>query len=177
MRANRYGAGGSEYYAEANRRTAVIPLVESSEGAANFEKILRTPGITAVFLGPVDLSVAMGLKGNVNAPEVRSALLTMVEQANRAGIPVGALGLDPAFVQELFSRGLNFLAYGIDTILMYQKCCEIQQAVFGRSRAVRNSAGEPPKPFPVRQIPVLRQAKVEAFAVKQDELAGKAWIF
>lgn len=132
-RANRYGAGGSEYYAEANRRTAVIPLVESSEGAANFEKILRTPGITAVFLGPVDLSVAMGLKGNVNAPEVRSALLTMVEQANRAGIPVGALGLDPAFVQELFSRGLNFLAYGIDTILMYQKCCEIQQAVFGRS--------------------------------------------
>lgn len=133
VRANRYGAGGSEYYAEANRRTAVIPLVESSEGAANFEKILRTPGITAVFLGPVDLSVAMGLKGNVNAPEVRSALLTMVEQANRAGIPVGALGLDPAFVRELFSRGLNFLAYGIDTILMYQKCCEIQQAVFGRS--------------------------------------------
>ncbi|MDY3867581.1 MAG: aldolase/citrate lyase family protein [Dysosmobacter sp.] len=133
VRANRYGAGGSEYYAEANRRTAVIPLVESSEGAANFEKILRTPGITAVFLGPVDLSVAMGLKGNVNAPEVRSALLTMVEQANRAGIPVGALGLDPTFVRELFSRGLNFLAYGIDTILMYQKCCEIQQAVFGRS--------------------------------------------
>lgn len=141
VRANRYGAGGSEYYAEANRRTAVIPLVESSEGAANFEKILRTPGITAVFLGPVDLSVAMGLKGNVNAPEVRSALLTMVEQANRAGIPVGALGLDPAFVRELFSRGLNFLAYGIDTILMYQKCCEIL-SVAPRSEGFCRGASE-----------------------------------
>ena len=131
VRANHYGAGGQSYYEEANRNTAVIALVESPEGVRNFSEILRVPGLTAVFLGPVDLSVAMGLKGDLSAPEVRRALLDMVEQANRAGVPVGALGLDPAFVRELFARGLNFLAYGIDTILMYQKCCEIRQSVFG----------------------------------------------
>ena len=131
VRANRYGAGGPEYYEEANRSTAVIPLVESPEGVRNFDEILRVPGLTAVFLGPVDLSVAMGLKGDLSAPEVRQALLTMVEKACRANVPVGALGLDPAFVRELFAHGLNFLAYGIDTILMYQKCRDIQRSVFG----------------------------------------------
>ena len=131
VRANRYGAGGPEYYENANRDTAVIALVESPEGVKNFDEILRVPGLTAVFLGPVDLSVAMGRKGDLSAPEVRQALLEMVDKANRAGVPVGALGLDPAFVRELFARGLNFLAYGIDTILMYQKCREIRQAVFG----------------------------------------------
>ena len=79
VRANHYGAGGPEYYEEANRSTAVIPLVESPEGVRNFDEILRVPGLTAVFLGPVDLSVAMGLKGDLSAPEVRQALLTMVE--------------------------------------------------------------------------------------------------
>ena len=131
VRANRYGAGGQEYYEKANRETVVIALVESPEGVKNFDEILRVPGLTAVFLGPVDLSVSMGLKGDLSAPEVRQALLTMVEKACRAGVPVGALGLDPAFVRELFAHGLDFLAYGIDTILMYQKCREIQQAVFG----------------------------------------------
>lgn len=76
--------------------------------------------MTEVFLGPVNLSV----------PEVRRALLTMVEKVRRASIPVGALGLDPAFVRELFAHGPDFLAHGIDTMID-QKYREIQQAVFG----------------------------------------------
>lgn len=125
VRANRYGAGGPEYYAEANRNIAVIPLIESPEGVKNFDTILHTDGIASVFLGPVDLSVSLGLCGNLNAPEVKSMLLDMVRRASAAGIPVGALGLDPDFIAELFSAGLNYLAYGIDTILMYQTCKEI----------------------------------------------------
>lgn len=89
MRANRYGAGGSEYYETANRETALMALVESPEGVKNFDDIIRVPGLTAVFLGPVDLSVAMGLKGNVGAMEVREALLDMVRREGKAGVPVG----------------------------------------------------------------------------------------
>ena len=125
VRANRYGAGGPEYYAEANQNIAIIPLIESPEGVKNFDSILHTDGIASVFLGPVDLSVSLGFHGDLNALEVKTMLLDMVRKASSAGIPVGALGLDPGFIQELFSAGLNYLAYGIDTILMYQKCKEI----------------------------------------------------
>lgn len=133
VRANHYGAGSSEYYSDSNRDVAIITLVESPEGVRNFDAIVRTPGLTAAFLGPVDLAVAMGLKGDIAAPRVQEALLTMIHKANAVGVPVGALGLDAAFAQLLFAEGLGFLAYGIDTILMYQKCHEIMESVFGKS--------------------------------------------
>ena len=135
VRANRYGAGGPEYYAEANRNIAVIPLIESPEGVKNYDAILRVDGIASVFLGPVDLSVSLGLCGDLNAPEVKSMLLDMVRKAAAAGVPVGALGLDPDFIAELFSSGLNYLAYGIDTILMYQKCRELAEKMEGFTTA------------------------------------------
>lgn len=122
VRANRYGAGGPEYYEKANRETVVIPLIESPAGIENFAAILSVPGISAVFLGPIDLSVALGLKGDVSNPQVQKMLLSCVDQAHDAGVPVGALSMDSSFIEELFAHGLNFLAYGIDTILMYQHC-------------------------------------------------------
>ncbi len=125
VRANRYGAGGSEYYEKANRNTVIIPLIESPAGVENFDAILAVPGISAVFLGPIDLSVALGLKGNVMDPVVERMLLSCVDKACAAGIPVGALSTDSGFIKELFSHGLNFLAYGIDTILMYNLCLGI----------------------------------------------------
>ena len=131
VRANRYGAGGAEYYETANRETVVIPLIESPLGVKNFDAILAVPGISAVFLGPIDLSVAMGLKGDVGAPAVQAALLSCVDKARAAGIPVGALSMDPAFIKRLFAHGLNFLAYGIDTLLMYQTCRSIRDSVQG----------------------------------------------
>ena len=130
VRANRYGAGGSEYYENSDRNVTVIALVESPEGVRNFDAIVRTPGLTAVFLGPVDLSVSMGLKGDIGAPSVQTVLLEMIHKANAAGVPVGALGLERTFIKQLFAEGLNFLAYGIDTILMYQKCQEMMDGVF-----------------------------------------------
>ena len=125
VRANRYGAGGGEYYEKSNQETVVIPLIESPAGIKNYSEILAVPGISAVFLGPIDLSVAMGLKGDVNNPAVQALLLRCVDQAKAAGIPVGALSTDSKFIKELFDHGLDFLAYGIDTILMYNMCREI----------------------------------------------------
>ena len=132
VRANRYGAGGPEYYAEANRKVAVIPLIESPEGYKNFDSIVHTEGISSVFLGPVDLSVSLGCCGDLNNETVKRMLLDMVRQAKAAEVPVGALGLDYGFVAELFREGLDYLAFGIDTILMYQKCREIYSSVMGR---------------------------------------------
>lgn len=129
VRANCYGKGGSEYYDIQDNETAVIALIESPEGVSNFNDIIKVEGLTSVFLGPVDLSVSMCLKGNAQAPEVQSALLDMIKKANEAKIPVGALGLSPEFIKSMFSAGLDYVAYGIDTILMYQKCKEIMDSL------------------------------------------------
>ena len=128
-RAFEYGKKGGENYAASNRDVAVIPLIESRRGVKNFPEIVRTPGITSIFLGPVDLSVDMGLCGNIDDPSVQTALLDMIHESNAAGVPVGALTLDPAFTKHLFREGMDFCGYGIDNIIMYRALKEIHDSV------------------------------------------------
>lgn len=100
----------------------MIPLIESPAGIEHYDAILAVPGISAVFLGPIDLSVALGLKGDANDPTVQNMLLSCVKKAKAARVPVGALSMDHRFIKELLNSGLDFLAYGIDTLLMYNMC-------------------------------------------------------
>lgn len=129
VRANHYGAGGEAYYENANRQIAVIPLIESPQGVANFDAILAVPGISAVFLGPIDLSVSLGLKGRLDDEALQTMLLDCVRKAKAAGVPVGALSMDAGFIRRLVENGLHFVAYGIDTILMYKLCQDIRAQV------------------------------------------------
>lgn len=134
VRANCYGRDADTgYYARANRDVAVIPLVETEKGVSNFKEIAETPGITAVYLGPADLSVDMGLKGDVNHPRVLQALEQMVHAAVRAGVPVGSLTLNPEVTRHLLDEGMDFVGYGIDTILLYRMCRGIYDEILGKS--------------------------------------------
>lgn len=128
-RANHYGESGIEYYAKANQETAVILLVESAEGIHNFDEILATSGISAVFLGPVDLSVSMGFQGDVTRREVEETIALMIQKANEKNIFVGVLSMNVTTAKKLYHTGADFVAFGIDTMLFYEKCKEVKKAV------------------------------------------------
>src|SRR3954471_18506363 len=52
----------------ANDDVAGIAMVEGKEGVAAVDEILATPGLDAVFLGPVDLAASLGLVGRAGHP-------------------------------------------------------------------------------------------------------------
>jgi len=52
---------GPGYFIEANERVAVIPMIETPEALANVDEIAAVPGVDALFVGPFDLSIALGL--------------------------------------------------------------------------------------------------------------------
>ena len=49
-------AAPDDWHARANDDVAVIAMVEGKDGVAAVDEILATPGLDAVFLGPVDLA-------------------------------------------------------------------------------------------------------------------------
>jgi len=65
--ARSYGPGrvtlyaGDGYFEHANAEVACIPMVETAEALANLDAILDVPGIDAVYFGPSDMSVSLGL--------------------------------------------------------------------------------------------------------------------
>lgn len=60
---------GPAYFATANARIAVIPMIETQGALEAAASIAAVPGVSALFLGPYDLSVALGLKPGDNDGE------------------------------------------------------------------------------------------------------------
>ena len=52
--------GGADYLAKANDEIVVMAMIETKEGLANLDAICATPGLDAVYIGPADLSFALG---------------------------------------------------------------------------------------------------------------------
>jgi len=61
--------GGSDYVAKANDEIVVMAMIETKEGLANLEKICATPGLDAVYIGPADLSFALGMAPRGDNPD------------------------------------------------------------------------------------------------------------
>ncbi|EHJ60691.1 HpcH/HpaI aldolase family protein [Novosphingobium pentaromativorans] len=106
------------YYAGGGR-DAEDPLcfvmIETAEGLQNVDAIAATPGVDGLFVGSMDLALALGLGLSTTMEEpVFKAIDEVVAACERHGkIPgCGTLGLPNA--KELMGRGVRFLAAGSD---------------------------------------------------------------
>ena len=52
-----------------NELSAELAMIETAEGLANLEAICATPGLDAVYVGPADLSLALGLAPRADNPD------------------------------------------------------------------------------------------------------------
>ena len=82
---------GPDYYAAANQQVACIPMIETAEALENLDAILDVDGVDAVYVGPADLSISLGLPpGPDNADTAfQDALTTIVAACTARGIPAG----------------------------------------------------------------------------------------
>ena len=85
------GARTPEYVVTANDRIAVIPMIETAEAIGRLDSILSVPGVDAVYVGPADLSLSLGLRpgNNDDAASFREALDAIVAGCRRYGVVAG----------------------------------------------------------------------------------------
>ncbi len=132
VRAAEYGGiAASRFYAQDNERTAVVLLVEGSQGIAQLDEILAVSGVDALLVGPVDLSHALQLPGQENHPIVRGKLRGMVERAKTRGIAVGVWSADVTGAQEWASLGVQILAISTDGMIFFDACHRIVSSIRG----------------------------------------------
>jgi 2-keto-3-deoxy-L-rhamnonate aldolase RhmA len=128
VRANQFGKGAN-YYEDANRSVAVIALVEGAEGMGNFDEIIDVPGIDAIYIGPVDLSVSMGLHGDVYDPRVIAAMESLIGKAKGKGRIVGTYCTSIEEAKKWIGKGVDFIDFSTDTDMFMAKCREIVSAL------------------------------------------------
>ncbi len=78
IRAGIYGHAGPGFTARANAEVLVIPMIETREAIDNLDAILDVKGVDAVYVGPNDLALSLGLAPSTDSDEPE--LLAVFEQ-------------------------------------------------------------------------------------------------
>ncbi|WP_435075148.1 HpcH/HpaI aldolase family protein [Halorubrum sp. HHNYT27] len=113
-RASRWGLA-DEYVATSDDETLVGVTIETKESVENIDDILAVPELGFVFIGPFDLSVALGCPGEIDHPDVQDAVETVRSAAVDAGVPVGGLGFGMDDVNEKAANGYQMVNLGSTT--------------------------------------------------------------
>lgn len=135
IRAKYYGGGGThgggDYHHFADEETLVIPQIETREAIANLDAILEVPGIAAIYVGPSDLSMALGKeprKGQSD-PEVVEARQTILAAAKRHGIPAGIHTNSTDVAVAMIKEGFQLTSIQSDDRFLMSKAKEEVTAV------------------------------------------------
>ena len=110
-RASDYGRSFAEYLAQADDRLVRIVQIESGEAVEAVSEITDVVGLDSVFVGPADLSAALGVSGAYRDPQFREAIETVIADSS---VPVGTLATDPELVEYWTELGFDYLVVGSD---------------------------------------------------------------
>lgn len=112
--------GGPDYVANANDEIVIMAMIETKEGLANLDAICATPGLDAVYIGPADLSFALGMEPRGDNPDpVHIATCDKIrESAHQHGIKAVMHCASAAFAAEAVKRGFDMVMLTSDLASM-----------------------------------------------------------
>jgi 4-hydroxy-2-oxoheptanedioate aldolase len=84
---------------------------------ANVEAIVATPGLDGVYIGPSDLSLAIGGPPGQDSddPALMAAFDKILAACKAAGVRVGVHTASTAYAKKMVERGFDLVTGGIDT--------------------------------------------------------------
>ena len=103
-----------KYMTRANEETFLVLQIEDGEALEQVEEIAAVAGIDVLFVGAGDLSVSLGVPGQVKHPRVLEAVRRAVRACEGRGIACGTSAIDPEHCRVLLDEGVRYFADGSD---------------------------------------------------------------
>jgi len=119
-RGQNYGFDFAKYTAEWNDRASIILLIESIDAVKRIGEILDFEEISAVIIGPYDMSGSLGIPGQIDDPQVTEACNKVVEACRRHRKACGTqvVEITEAAVQGAFDAGFTFVILSSDLFIL-----------------------------------------------------------
>jgi 4-hydroxy-2-oxoheptanedioate aldolase len=132
--------GGPDYFAGANETILTLGMIETPQGLRNVDAIAAVAGLDGLFIGPADLSLALGVSP---VPQWRSgplaeAIDTILASARRHGKIAGIYCTSLAFAQDMKNKGFDYINLSNDVAYLRTASQEWVAALKG--------AADPAKP-------------------------------
>jgi 4-hydroxy-2-oxoheptanedioate aldolase len=116
-RASRFGRV-KDYHARAAEELCVLVQIETRLGLTNLDAIASVEGVDGVFIGPGDLSAALGYLGQQKHPDVVAVIEGAIRRIRELGNAPGILTSDEALARRYIESGCLFTAVGADISLL-----------------------------------------------------------
>lgn len=112
--------GGADYAQHANDTVVVLAMIETRQGLENLDEILSVDGLDGVYIGPSDLSLALGCRPTFDDvdPPVAQAIEHVVARARAHGRVAGVHNGAPTAALRRIGQGFGFVTVSSDARLM-----------------------------------------------------------
>jgi 4-hydroxy-2-oxoheptanedioate aldolase len=106
------------YFRDADDQMCLLVQAETKLALQNLDAIAAAEGVDGVFIGPADLSAALGHRGDAAHPDVQAAIKDAFARILKAGKAAGILTSNNEWADEYLKLGATFVAVGTDVGLM-----------------------------------------------------------
>jgi 4-hydroxy-2-oxoheptanedioate aldolase len=115
---------GSDYFDHANDAVACIPMIETTQAIDSLDEILAVPGIDAIYVGPADLSITLGLPPRPdNGPAFHEALARIVTGCQKHGVVPG-VHANAQLARARIEAGFRMITISNDVAAMARAAAE-----------------------------------------------------
>ncbi|NLY09104.1 MAG: host specificity protein [Tissierellia bacterium] len=104
----------SQYMESTNKGNMLIPQCETLGALNVIEEIMGLKGVDGIFVGPFDLSIAMGIPGDFHNPKFQQALDRIVKAAKNENKPAFIYAPNTLAAKEQMERGYQGIAISMD---------------------------------------------------------------
>ncbi len=109
--------GGADYGKHANDEILKFAMIETKEALSNLDEIMSTKGLDGIYIGPADLSLAIGEDPSFDIPEsspVFKVILTILEHAKKNKIIPAIHNMSPEYAEKMINLGFKLVTIGAD---------------------------------------------------------------
>lgn len=106
-----------EYFEWADREILVCPQIEDAPALGQLDQMMQVPGADMFVIGPGDLGLSMGIRGQWFHPDVQAGIDAVCEAGKRNGTWVSTLALNPEDGRRLFERGCDAVFVSASTLI------------------------------------------------------------
>ena len=113
--------GGKDYVDNANDEILKIAMIETKEALEKLDSIMSTPGIDGIYIGPADLSLAIGQKPGFDKPKdhpTYEQILNILNHAKKHNLVAGIHNATPEYAKKMIDIGFQIVTIGSDKVFM-----------------------------------------------------------
>lgn len=132
VRAAHYGTNFKEYVEKTQNDIVGIIQIEMEETLHNLDTIARIDGVDVLFVGPLDLSTALGILGQWDHPAFIDAIQAVADAAIKAEKAAGIFLPGIEEFEKYYEMGYRFIASGSDIGFVHSGANSMIQALKGK---------------------------------------------